>query len=79
MSIRQIMKSGTIICTLPDARKAEAVKKAVEGAISPLVPASILQQHPNARVYLDEASAALLSVQILAKVTNLLKEQSISS
>ncbi|MDZ7332740.1 MAG: glucosamine-6-phosphate deaminase [candidate division KSB1 bacterium] len=63
MSIRQIMKSRAIICTVPDARKAEAVKKAVEGSVSPLVPASILQQHPNAKLYLDENSAALLTAK----------------
>lgn len=60
MSIRQIMKSEVIICSVPDARKAEAVKKTVQGAVSPEVPASILQQHPATWLYLDEQSAALL-------------------
>jgi glucosamine-6-phosphate deaminase len=60
MSIRQILKSKSIICTVPDLRKAEAVKKVVEGKVTPDVPASILQQHPQAMLYLDEKSAALL-------------------
>lgn len=60
MSIRQIMKSAAIICTVPDQRKAAAVKAAVEGPITPAVPSSILQQHANCALYLDDASASLL-------------------
>ncbi len=60
MSIRQIMKSETLICTVPDRRKAEAVRAAVEGPVTPDVPASILQQHPRVTLYLDSESASLL-------------------
>lgn len=60
MSIRQILKSNAIVCTVPDSRKAEAVRKVVEGKVTPEVPASILQQHPRAILYLDENAAALL-------------------
>ena len=61
MSIKQIMKSGSIICTVPDARKSSAVKQCFEGEISSLHPASILRNHPQAYVYLDEPAASLLS------------------
>jgi len=61
MSVQQIMKSEIIICTIPDKRKARAVKQCFEGEISPLHPASILRKHPRAFVYLDEDSASLLS------------------
>ncbi len=61
MSIRQIMKSRFIICTVPDSRKAEAVKNVVEGEVTPDVPASILRQHPRTKLYLDARSAALLT------------------
>lgn len=61
MSIAQIMKAKTLVVSVPDARKAAAVKNAVEGAVSNLVPASVLQSHPDATLYLDEASASLLS------------------
>ena len=61
MSIRQIMKSKTIVCSVPDRRKAEAVCGTIEGAVTPDVPASILQQHPRATIYLDREAAALLS------------------
>ena len=61
MSVSQIMKSRAIICTVPDARKAEAVRQAIEGPVTPHVPASILQSHGMCRVFLDEKSAHLLS------------------
>jgi glucosamine-6-phosphate deaminase len=60
MSIRQIMKSKHIVCSVPDQRKATAVQATVEGPITPQVPASILQQHPQTSLYLDQASASLL-------------------
>lgn len=59
MSIRQIMKSKAIICSVPDKRKAEAVKKTLEDQISPDIPASILRQHPQAWLYLDRDAASL--------------------
>ena len=61
MSIRQIMKSSHLIVSVPDARKAEAVRSSVEGAVSPDVPATILRTHPHCTLFLDEASAAKLS------------------
>jgi len=60
MSIRQIMKSKHIICTVPDERKAKAVQSTVEGPVSNEVPASILQQHEAMTLYLDEPAASLL-------------------
>ena len=60
MSVKQIMKSKAIICSVPDERKAEAVKNTLEGNITPMVPASILQCHEFAWLYLDNDSAFLL-------------------
>ena len=60
MSIRQIMKSHAIVCTVPDKRKAKAVKQCLEGEVSPRHPASILRKHSNAFLYLDRESASLL-------------------
>ncbi|QEG36261.1 glucosamine-6-phosphate deaminase [Bythopirellula goksoeyrii] len=61
MSVRQIMKSKHVICTVPDERKAQAVRNSVEGPVSNQVPASILQEHPHTSLFLDSHSAALLS------------------
>jgi glucosamine-6-phosphate deaminase len=60
MSIRQIMKARRILCVVPDARKAAAVRDTLTGEVSPWRPASALQRHPAATVYLDVDSAALL-------------------
>jgi glucosamine-6-phosphate deaminase len=46
---------------VPDARKARAVAVCLQGEVSPLAPASILQTHANTTVYLDKNSAALLA------------------
>ncbi len=61
MSISQIMKSHSIVCSCPEERKAEAAKAFIEGPVTPEVPASILQKHPRAFVYLDHESASLLA------------------
>jgi glucosamine-6-phosphate deaminase len=61
MSIKQIMKSKQIICSVPDSRKAGAVRNCLEGPISNQYPASILRDHENCSIYLDSDSAALLS------------------
>jgi glucosamine-6-phosphate deaminase len=61
MSVRQIMKSRAIICTVPDRRKAEAVRDAVEDDVTPKVPASILQRHERCTLFLDKPAASLLS------------------
>ena len=60
MSVRQIMKAHEIVCVVPDARKAEAVRNCLEREIGPDYPASILRRHERAVVYLDTASASLL-------------------
>ncbi len=61
MSVKQILKSAAIVCTVPDERKAQAVRAAVEGPVTPDVPASILQTHPACGLYLDSAAASLLA------------------
>jgi len=60
MSIQQIIKSSAIICTVPDKRKAQAVKDCLTGDITPLHPSSILQTHTATWCYLDKEAASLL-------------------
>ncbi|MBP8960245.1 MAG: glucosamine-6-phosphate deaminase [Bacteroidales bacterium] len=60
MSIKQIMKSKAIICSVPDKRKARAVYLTINHEISPACPASILRKHPKAFLYLDRDSASLI-------------------
>jgi glucosamine-6-phosphate deaminase len=61
MSVRRILASRTIICSVPDRRKAEAVRASLEGPLTPTMPASILRQHPDCRIHLDRESASLLA------------------
>jgi len=61
MSIKQILKSRNILCIVPDQRKAEAVKASVESEVSPMRPASVLQNHPSVTLYLDRESSSLLT------------------
>jgi 6-phosphogluconolactonase/glucosamine-6-phosphate isomerase/deaminase len=37
------------------------MKEAIEGQISPQMPASIMRRHPNAEIILDKEAASLLS------------------
>jgi glucosamine-6-phosphate deaminase len=64
MSIRQIMKSKAIICTVPDERKATAVHDTILNEISPACPATILRTHANAVLLLDLAAASLVRDKI---------------
>ena len=60
MSVRQILKSSCIICTVTEKRKAIAVKNTVEGVISPQVPASILAGREKVWLFLDREAASEL-------------------
>jgi glucosamine-6-phosphate deaminase len=61
MSVKQIMKSARILCTVLEKRKAHAIKTCLEGAIGPMFPASILRTHPGCDIFLDRDAAGLLS------------------
>jgi glucosamine-6-phosphate deaminase len=61
MSVKQIMLSKHIVCTVPGIRKAKAVKDTLERPVSNYYPAGILQNHPECYLFLDEASASLLN------------------
>jgi glucosamine-6-phosphate deaminase len=63
MSIRQILKAKTILCIVPEERKAKAVDECFSGGVSNLHPASILQTHPQCTVFLDSDSASVLRKQ----------------
>ena len=66
MSIYQIMKSIQIICSVPDSRKAVAVRDCFENKPDPLYPASILQKHSKCVCFIDKSSSALLDKNIFS-------------
>lgn len=60
MGINSIMKAKKIVLIATGTSKAEAIKNAVKGEVTPHCPASVLQKHPNCIFFLDRAAASLL-------------------
>ncbi|MBO7741325.1 MAG: glucosamine-6-phosphate deaminase [Victivallales bacterium] len=61
MSVRQIMKSKSLINTVPDARKAYAMQITFEGELCPAHPASVIRIHPDCATFCDVPAASKLS------------------
>lgn len=64
MSIQHILKSSKIVCTVPDARKRDAVHMALNAEISPSVPCSILREHPDCTLFMDYPAAGQILVHV---------------
>ncbi len=60
MGIGTIMEARTILLLAFGENKGEAIKKSVEGPITAMVPASVLQIHPDVKIILDEDAASRL-------------------
>ena len=60
MGIQTIMKAKKILVIVNGAGKADILKQAFYGPITPKVPASILQLHPDVTVIADEAACGKL-------------------
>lgn len=65
ISIPGVLKAKRILCIVPEERKAEAVKGAVTGPVSPDCPSSAMQHHPNTTLLLDKDSASLLDEDLV--------------
>jgi hypothetical protein len=61
-----LFRAKAWVCNVPDLRRAEAVKNALEGPISESRPASLVRRHLNSYVFLDSESASLLSLPVPA-------------
>jgi glucosamine-6-phosphate deaminase len=57
VTIPLIMSGQRLFCVVPGPAKAEAVRKTLDGAISPACPASILRRHADCALYLDVDAA----------------------
>jgi glucosamine-6-phosphate deaminase len=65
MSVSQIMKAKTIVCVVPDSRKAQAIENSFGTTdVNPMYPASILKRHPQAFVFLDKESGSLFDQKV---------------
>ena len=61
MGIKQIMSAKKVILIATGPKKAEAIKNMIEGPVTAQVPASVLQEHEDVLIFLDEDAASLLS------------------
>jgi glucosamine-6-phosphate deaminase len=61
VTIPALLRATRVLAVVPDARKAVAVRDALEGPVGTSCPASILQRTPRAAIYLDSDSAGLLA------------------
>lgn len=60
MGMQDIMDAHEIILVATGSSKAATIAKYYEHEVSPLVPFTILKQHPKAHIILDAAAAALV-------------------
>jgi glucosamine-6-phosphate deaminase len=58
MTVNRIMQCRTIISAVPHLIKAQAVAMALKNKITNRIPASILKQHPDFNLFLDQNSAS---------------------
>lgn len=57
LTVPAIMSSRVISCVVPGERKADAVRRALQGPVATSCPASILRRHERATLFLDRGSA----------------------
>lgn len=60
LTVPALLAANKMLCLVPEARKAEAIKAALEGPVTPDCPASILRTQRHVTMYLDVDSAAML-------------------
>ena len=64
MTVHQIMRAETIISCVPGKRKAQAVRDTLSSpAATNMIPATILKEHKDWRLFLDTESASLLNTR----------------
>ncbi|MDQ2855666.1 MAG: glucosamine-6-phosphate deaminase [Acidobacteriota bacterium] len=61
LTIPTIMTRPRLFAIAPGPAKQAAIKKTIEGPVATTCPASILRRHPDAHLFIDRDSAALLS------------------
>lgn len=60
MGMGTILKAGVLILVAMGARKARCIERTINGPLTTHLPASFLQLHPRAELYLDRDAARLL-------------------
>jgi glucosamine-6-phosphate deaminase len=58
LTIPTLCAARRLVCVVPERRKADAVRRALQGPVDTGCPASILRRQPHATLYLDADSAS---------------------
>ena len=61
LGLKHLLEARKVILIANGTRKAEIIRQALEGPVTPDLPASIIRMHRDSRVMLDEAAAAALT------------------
>jgi glucosamine-6-phosphate deaminase len=61
VTIPALVRAEAVVAVVPESRKREPVRRALEGPVEAACPASILRHYANATLYLDAHSAAGLA------------------
>jgi glucosamine-6-phosphate deaminase len=59
VTVPALLRAGTVLAIVPEARKAEPVQAALRGPVSTSCPASVLRTRDNVTLHLDRQSAGL--------------------
>jgi len=61
LTMYALLRPRTVIALVHSSSKAAVIKKVLEGPVTTMCPASLMQEHANAHVYLSAGAASLLS------------------
>lgn len=61
LGLKHLMEAKNVILIANGTKKAEVIRKALEGPLTPDLPASIIRKHTNSRVMLDKGAASELN------------------
>jgi glucosamine-6-phosphate deaminase len=67
MGIATIMEAKEIVLIVTGEKKAEILAQALLGPVTEDVPASILQRHPNVKIFADREATSVLEKRLAAK------------
>ncbi|MEP7108993.1 MAG: glucosamine-6-phosphate deaminase [Ferruginibacter sp.] len=66
LGLRQVLQSRKLIMVANGTKKAEVIKKALEGEINVSMPASFIRNHPQGQTMIDEDAGALLNLRLVS-------------
>jgi glucosamine-6-phosphate deaminase len=58
VTIPALLRAATVVAVVPEARKAEPVRRALAGPVETACPASVLREHAHVTLHLDADSAS---------------------